>query len=135
MDPKLKRIIEAINTHRKTSHPWQRGHPFTQTYFTWQDNDWKPYTANLEHQPTSLGSFSVISWNIDFMGSFTRERMVVALAFLKTYIDKISKPTIVMLNEMLVSDLVIIQAQPWVRSEYVVTDIDAQFWESGYYGK
>lgn len=83
----------------------------------------------------SLGSFSIISWNIDFMRSFTRERMVVALSFLQQYVDSIAKPTVIMLSEMLVSDLTIIQAQPWVRSGYVMTDIDAQFWESGYYGE
>ena len=40
-----------------------------------------------------------------------------------------------MLNEMLVSDLELIQAQSWVRNEYNLTDVSDEFWESGYYGE
>jgi len=40
-----------------------------------------------------------------------------------------------MLNEMLMSDLELIQAQSWVRDQYYLTDISDEFWESGYYGK
>lgn len=61
--------------------------------------------------------------------------MICALSFLQQYIEQIPNTVIVMLNEMLVSDLVLIQDQSWVRDKFFVTDIDSQFWESGYYGK
>ncbi|RMZ84516.1 hypothetical protein DV737_g1121, partial [Chaetothyriales sp. CBS 132003] len=35
---------------------------------------------------------------------------------------------------MLVSDLTLIQAQPWIQQGYNITDIDSRFWESGHYG-
>ena len=35
---------------------------------------------------------------------------------------------------MLISDLHLIQSQSWIRSDYIVTDIDDKYWESGYYG-
>ncbi|RMZ84913.1 hypothetical protein DV738_g27, partial [Chaetothyriales sp. CBS 135597] len=35
---------------------------------------------------------------------------------------------------MVVSDLQLIQAQPWIQQGYNITDIDSRFWESGHYG-
>lgn len=136
MDPKIKAIIEKMNAHRKTDHPWQRGVPSSQTYCSWspKTESWVPMRGSDQHQPSSNSSFSVISWNIDFMRSFTDERMIAALSYLKDCVSNLSNPCVVMFNEMLVSDLELIQAQSWIRAKYNVTDISHEFWESGYYG-
>jgi len=119
-------------------YPWSRGQPYPQPYYTYQDEKWQAGDATSEQSVSSGGngnSFSLLSWNIDFMRSFTNERMEKALSFLQQYSSKITEPSVIMLNEMLVSDLQLIQAQSWVRDHYRITDVSAEWWESGYYGK
>lgn len=137
MDPKLKRIIETINSRRKHDLTWERGQPVPQPYYTWHDGQWKARSSGAEQSASTTqgDSFSIMSWNIDFMRSFTNERMEKALSFLEQYISQRSRPSIIMLNEMLVSDLQLIQAQSWVRDKYHLTDLSEDFWESGYYGE
>jgi len=133
----LKAIFEKMNAVRKSNHPWQRGVPTPQTYHSWntQSGSWTSKKGNeQQQQPATNKSFSVLSWNIDFMRSFTNERMAVALSFLERYVAGLSRPCVVMLNEMLVSDLELIQKQDWVRARYNLTDVSNEFWESGYYG-
>lgn len=65
---------------------------------------------------------------------FTDERMVVALKHLESHVKASSNPTIIMLQEMLASDLELIKAQAWVASAYNITDVDDRHWESGHYG-
>lgn len=137
MDPKLKRMIETISAHTKSGFLWERGRPFLQPFYTWQKDKWLAETSNAHYLASKIdgASFSILSWNIDFMRSYTAERMEKALSFLQQYLSHISKPSIIMLNEMLVSDLELIQAQSWVRNEYNLTDVSDEFWESGYYGE
>jgi tyrosyl-DNA phosphodiesterase 2 len=40
----------------------------------------------------------------------------------------------IFLQEMLVSDLQLLQATPWIRNHFHLTDLDSTYWESGYYG-
>ena len=63
-------------------------------------------------------------------------RMLIALNHLHGLIIKrgSTAPPIVFLNEMLESDLSLIQSQAWIRESYHITDLDKEFWESGYYG-
>ena len=139
MDPRLKQVIEKINAYKKHEFAWKRGEPFPQPYYTWHDGRWQAGNSRPEQEvPASRAadsSFTIMSSNIDFMRSFTRERMEKALAFLEQYIGQISRPSVIMLNEMLVSDLEVIQAQGWVRDGYSLTDVSDEFWESGYYGE
>lgn len=65
---------------------------------------------------------------------FTDERMSVALKHLESHVKASASPTVIMLQEMLVSDLELIKAQPWVTSSYNITDVDSTHWESGHYG-
>ena len=61
-------------------------------------------------------------------------RMQTALNHLHSLIAKSNIPSIIFLNEMLVSDLEVIQSQPWIQQDYNITDINDEFWESGHYG-
>ena len=137
MDPKLKKTIELIESKKKPSHPWTRQERFDQPYFSfspetlsWQEETPSKSTA----EPTGPSKFSVMSWNIDFMLPYTNERMLPALKHVSSHVDSALVPTIVMLQEMLETDLRLLQAQPWVRDSYYMTDVDNKYWESGHYG-
>lgn len=136
MDPKILKIIQLIEATKKSSHPWKRQERFSQPYYSYSTTEkiWREVSdfKSKASQPTS--KFSILSWNIDFMLPFAEERMVVALKHLESHVKASSTPTVIMLQEMLDSDLELIKAQPWVTSGYNITDVDNRHWESGYYG-
>ena len=136
MDPKLLRIFQLIESKKKTSHPWNRQERYAQPYYTYsaQNNTWNEGSLSQGPATTTFSGFSILSWNIDFMLSFTNERMSMALKHLKTHVDSTSLPTIIMLQEMLETDLELIMSIPWITSSYNLTDLNAQHWESGHYG-
>lgn len=137
MATNLQKILQAIKATAKTSHPWIRGQPAPQPYFTYRDGVWRSSTDTaLPTNTTSLScsTLSVLSWNIDFMRILPSERMTRALAFLATYTALLPAPPILMFNEMLVSDLQLLQHTPWIQDRYNLTDLDDRYWESGYYG-
>jgi tyrosyl-DNA phosphodiesterase 2 len=137
MDPKFKRIIELIESKKKSSHPWKRQQRFDQVYFSFapDTSSWQEAQPSKQASaPPTLSKFAVLSWNIDFMLPYADERMLPALKHIKSHVDATSLPTIIMLQEMLDTDLVLVQAQDWVRANYEMTDIDNRFWESGHYG-
>lgn len=134
MDPKIKKIIEKMQRYKKPDDIWNRGQPTYQRAFSFESGQWQE-TSLGKHESGSLSTFSILSWNIDFMRILENERMQVALDFMKQYIDDIPNPAFIMLNEMLVSDLNLIQAQTWIQEKYFLTDVSSEYWESGYYGK
>jgi tyrosyl-DNA phosphodiesterase 2 len=136
--PDLQKIIALIESKRKTSLPWSRQEVVPQPYYTFkpESQSWEPSTADqASASPSSAPiTFNVLSWNIDFMLPFEDQRMTVALNHLHELTIRNSHPSIIFLNEMLESDLLLIQTQPWIRSSYHVTDLDKEHWESGHYG-
>ncbi|EXJ57130.1 hypothetical protein A1O7_07474 [Cladophialophora yegresii CBS 114405] len=137
MDPKLKKIIELIESKKKPSHPWKRQERFDQPYFSFspQTSSWQEVESSKDTKTESaVSTFSVQSWNIDFMLPYADERMLPALKHLRSHVSGTPLPTIIMLQEMLETDLALVQAQSWVRENYYLTDIDKQYWESGHYG-
>jgi len=137
MDPKLLKIIQLIESKKKSSHPWERQKRFQQPYYSYetQEKTWKEMSSNSGTKTARpFPKISILSWNIDFMLPFTDQRMAVALKHLESHVTDSSSPTIIMLQEMLVSDLELIKAQPWVTSAYNITDVDDRHWESGHYG-
>ena len=124
---------QVISNSVVAAMQWTRGKPFPQPVQTWRDNGWRNVDVGTKQtRPTELTSFTVLSWNIDFRRSFTNERMQGALAFLEQYLHQLQHPAFILFNEMLESDLVLIQAQPWVRTRYNLTDISSEFWEHSY---
>ncbi|EXJ78343.1 hypothetical protein A1O3_09504 [Capronia epimyces CBS 606.96] len=140
MDANFKRIIDFIQSKKKLSHPWKRQERYDQPYYSFspQRASWQQTLPSkappTQTQTTASLRFTVLSWNIDFMLPFPDERMRAALRHLESQVQSASSPTIIMLQEMLQSDLTLIQAQPWVRDNYCMTDIDSKYWESGHYG-
>lgn len=135
MDPKIKKLIETMQRYKKPDNIWNRGEPMDQRAFSFNAGQWQEHAIGTQSTSTMLGSLSVLSWNIDFMRILAKERMQVALDFVRQYAEKIPNPTFIMFNEMLVSDLDLIQAQPWIQEQYVLTDVTSEYWESGYYGE
>ncbi|KAH0831477.1 endonuclease/exonuclease/phosphatase family protein [Fonsecaea pedrosoi] len=137
MDPKFKRIIELIESKKKSSHPWTRQQRFDQPYFSFspETSSWQQVTpSKTASGVTGLSRFMLLSWNIDFMLPFADERMQAALKHLQSHVEDAPLPSIIMLQEMLETDLALLQTQPWIRANYNITDIDNKYWESGYYG-
>lgn len=132
----LKQIFKKIAETKRTEHPWVRGEPYQQCYYTFDNGSWtevsvsKGQTSNAQ----DLSSITVMSWNVDFMRVLTQERMIAALRYLQRLIDESGGFPVVMLNEMLESDLELIQNEDWVRRSYYLTDVSRQYWESGFYG-
>ncbi|RMZ90479.1 hypothetical protein DV736_g2296, partial [Chaetothyriales sp. CBS 134916] len=143
----LQDIIKLIESKKKSSFPWERQKPYDQEYYTYSanSNTWQSsgsghsLTAPKTTVPPPL-SFRVLSWNIDFMLPYPNQRMQVALDHVHSLVGPsdsataATEPSIIFFNEMLVSDLTLIQAQTWIQQGYSITDIDNRFWESGHYG-
>lgn len=118
---------------------WKRGEPAHQEYFTFAGGAWHPIETTGStnppgsETPTSF-QFSVLSWNIDFMRPLEAARMSAALKHLHSLVSGREGTSIIMLNEMVESDLQLIKAADWVRQGYQITDISADHWESPRYG-
>lgn len=130
-------IAELLRAARKTDHTWTRGEPASQPWFVYaSERSWQPVEADKQAMRSSpIEALSVLSWNIDQFRAFENERMKAALDFLEGYVSHLPHKPIVMFNEMLSSDLEIIQLQPWVQESYYLTDISHAFWESSRYGR
>ncbi|KAK3314953.1 hypothetical protein B0H66DRAFT_583707 [Apodospora peruviana] len=61
---------------------------------------------------------SILSWNIDFMRILPNARMKAALAHLRSLVEGETQRSIIMLNEMVMSDLNLIQSADWIQRGY-----------------
>ncbi|KNG51699.1 endonuclease exonuclease phosphatase family protein [Stemphylium lycopersici] len=103
---------------------------------------WQP--ASAHQTPTSDNSLPalharrirLISWNIDVLIPFARERMSAALNHLNELV--LSTPQdvaiIIFLQEMGVSDMVQIRESAWVKQRFNLTEVDENNWLSPHYG-
>lgn len=143
-DPNLLAAIRNIAARRRSFFPWTRDTPETQPYFTYATDRkiWLPSTDTSAPSPSpsiDIHNIALITWNIDFMLPLTSARLSAALSHLKSLLfpspsSAPATPTIVFLQEMLVSDLQLLQSTTWVRENFCLTDIDDKYWESGHYG-
>ena len=118
---------------------WKPGVPAHQEYYTFTNNAWHPIEVSGSTEPPGLETpksfqFSVLSWNIDFMRPMDHTRMTAALKHLHSLVQGQAKPHVIMLNEMVVSDLDLIKHTDWVRLNYNITDVSNLHWESPGYG-
>lgn len=143
-DPNILAAIRKISATRKSSFPWTRDTPHAQPYFTYSpDRDtWLPSTdtptPSTPHQP-DVHNLTLITWNIDFMLPLASARLQAALSHLKGVLfpsssTTLATPTVLFFQEMLASDLRLLQRTPWIRDHFHLTDVDRTYWESGYYG-
>lgn len=117
---------------------WRRGEPAPQAYFTFSNDAWHPIeTQELAYPPATEVplSFSVLSWNIDFMQPLADARMRAALKHLYSLVVGRTGQSVIMLNEMVGSDLKLIGSTDWVRRDYNMTDVSTENWELQRYGE
>ena len=135
-----EQAVKAINAKKKAFLPWTRDAPYPQPYYSFEEDRWTP-AIPTDHPwpatPTGVPSkLSLYSWNVDFMLPFTNARMTSALAHL-AYLVRPTRPsslTVIFLQEMLHSDLVILSEHPGIRAHFYMTDLTPEYWESGHYG-
>lgn len=101
---------------------------YEQYHYAFEDGTWKPSLTLSSPAIAAPDVFSVMSWNIDFMRAAPDERMKAALDYLGTYEWRLRRPTMIMFNEMVASDLKLIQRESWVREAYNVTDLTGETW-------
>ena len=143
MDRHMQEQIAKIMSSRKASVPWQREQPYEQPYYSYEDGIGKWHEVRLGQTAstdavTPSGSdfnFHLITWNIDMLAPLANPRMRTATKYLSQLCrTKYTGPLVILLQEMLESDLEILQSSAWVRDRFYMTDISNDFWESGYYG-
>ncbi|KAL8936638.1 MAG: hypothetical protein Q9216_004823 [Gyalolechia sp. 2 TL-2023] len=111
--------------------------PRPQPLYHFRGNSWQ--TTNQNPAPpalTTASTFRLVTWNIDCQAQGGNLRMVAALRYLEQLTKEAppSIPLVLFLQEMTPSDLQLIQAAPWVRAQFFLTDVDSKNWQSDWYG-
>lgn len=118
-----------------------------QPFYHYIDNTWTPILSSTDIPQTPSTSdahqsprgnvtkrIRLTTWNIDFQTSMARERMAAALEYLShqhsQHDDK--TPSIIFLQEMVESDLQLIQEAGWVREKFFITDVSSDHWRGSY---
>ncbi|KAL4862445.1 hypothetical protein BDV12DRAFT_43177 [Aspergillus spectabilis] len=121
-------------------HPDQ---PSTQDFYyfdlTADPPRWYPasiLTAAHQASPDEGNSLHLITWNIDFQAPGPIERMSAALYHLEELLSRHDKingpPTVIFFQEMVASDLKLIQQTPWVQKQFYITDLSGSNWKASY---
>ncbi|KAL4924810.1 endonuclease/exonuclease/phosphatase family protein [Aspergillus undulatus] len=128
-------------------HQLEKPNPQPFYYFdqTTDSQQWRPATSsslekNVEHQHqhdrAQSDKIHIISWNVDFLVPAAIERMTAALKYLSDlqseHDAKNRAPTVILFQEMVASDLQLIQQAPWIREKFYITDISTSQWHSSY---
>jgi tyrosyl-DNA phosphodiesterase 2 len=116
--------------------------PERQPYYSFDSGSWTAVQPSSASQTTQiskklhLSSLRLFSWNIDILIPFTEPRMFAALNYLSTLVSTVpvSQPIVIFLQEMGISDLTQIQAAPWIRERFYITDTSSAFFGNEFYG-
>lgn len=148
----VRQTFKKIEAKKKLSVHWTPQEPCLQNYHTYSNatQRWEPQIPSNASSSSSIApldaetgpvSVAIYSWNIDFMIPMPDERMTAALAYLATLVFPTPSnntpptiPTVIFLQEMLESDLSVLQQTQWVQNHFHLTDLDPTTWASGYYG-
>ncbi|KAI9368529.1 Endonuclease/exonuclease/phosphatase [Aspergillus egyptiacus] len=99
---------------------------------------WSSSDVGSDRQQTAVPTdqLHLISWNIDFATPAPRERMSNALQYLQDILSKHdaqhASPVVIFFQEMVASDLELIQQAPWVRDRFYITDLRPTHWRASY---
>ncbi|KAF7174503.1 hypothetical protein CNMCM5623_007595 [Aspergillus felis] len=118
-----------------------------QPFYHYFNNAWTPIRSSTDitrnpstssiHQTHSkiVTRIRLTTWNIDFQTPLGRERMAAALEYLShqhsTQHDD-ETPSIIFLQEMVESDLQLIQESGWVQEKFFITDTSSDHWRGSY---
>ncbi|GFF33294.1 5'-tyrosyl-DNA phosphodiesterase [Aspergillus udagawae] len=118
-----------------------------QPFYHYFNNSWTPIrsssditknpsTSNLRQSYSkNVTRIRLTTWNIDFQTPHGHERMAAALEYLshqhRTQHDD-ETPSIIFLQEMVGSDLQLIQESGWVQEKFFITDTSSDYWRGSY---
>lgn len=134
-----KKLTEKSTTRLDRANP--------QPFYHYINNTWTPIrsstdvtknpsTSNLHEPPSKkVTRIRLTTWNIDFQTSMGRERMAAALEYLSHQHSSQhddGTPSIIFLQEMVESDLQLIQEARWVQEKFFITDISSDHWRGSY---
>lgn len=112
------------------SHPV----PAEQKNYAFAAGSWQISTAKLS-LPT-VSTIRLITWNIDAQAQGGPLRMTSALRYLEALMNSFppSLPLIICFQKMVPNDLKLLQAAPWIRARFALTDTDPMNWRTPYIG-
>ena len=131
--------------------PIQFDTPIPQPFYHFSNGEWVPAsspppTTNnsnpLPSSPENGPSIRLTTWNIDFQAPAKWRRMEGALEYLSRLLapsststdkdDDSDIPSIIFLQEMVDGSLMQIQAAPWIRERFFITDLSDSNWKGAY---
>lgn len=106
------------------------------------ENTWQSVQADQKilsrHSLPALQKKSIrlISWNIDVLKPFAKERMGAALDYLNQVVSSTppDRAIFILFQEMGTSDMEQIRETSWVKERFHLTDLDGKSWPEPYYG-
>lgn len=138
MDSLVQKSIQEVEAKKKSSVPWQFDQPYQQPYYVFNNTEWKAQEPASKSSPgtADITKLALHSWNIDFMLPLAQSRMNKALSHLESMVVQTEPSTasVIYLQECVESDLQTISSNPWVRSNFALTDLSGNNWQSGHYG-
>ncbi|PLB55831.1 hypothetical protein P170DRAFT_443531 [Aspergillus steynii IBT 23096] len=111
--------------------------PIPQPFYHFTNSSWHPATSPTTTTTTTtstpLQTLRLTTWNIDFRVPYANQRMTKALSYLSTLHDSShTTPSVIFLQEMVWSDLLLIQQQPWIQERFYITDVSTGNWALGH---
>lgn len=108
--------------------------PVHQMPHAFAGGSWKPFNEQLSSH--SVATIRLITWNIDAEAQCGPLRMAGALRYLEGLTNTFPReiPLVICFQEVVRNDLMLLQAAPWVRARFALTDIDTNHWKAPYYG-
>ena len=108
--------------------------PKGQKAYAFSSGNWQG-TVGRSPSP-SISKIRLITWNIDFQAQAGPIRMASALRYLESLVGTFPSnlPVIIHFQEMVANDLKLLQAAPWIRARFALSDIDTTNWQTPYYG-
>ncbi|KAI1102835.1 Endonuclease/exonuclease/phosphatase [Jackrogersella minutella] len=143
MDALFQKAIKDNEEMKKPldSVPWKPDQAHAQPYYTYDSTKqtWEPAECKKKqeaHDGNGISRLVLLSWNVDFMLPFAKERMDVALDHLAALTAKLPPTTaaVIFLQECLKGDLATVGEKDWVREKFHATDVDSSNWASDHYG-
>ncbi|KAA8644113.1 endonuclease/exonuclease/phosphatase family protein [Aspergillus tanneri] len=118
------------------SQPAHTSTPNPQSFYTWVNQTWQPVLFT-QRSHSHLQTLRLTTWNIDFQAPCKTERMNAALSYLSklhgdTTTNTTNTPSMIFLQEMVSSDLVLIQEKQWIRDRFFITDLSDVNWGARY---
>ncbi|WPG97678.1 Endonuclease/exonuclease/phosphatase [Acrodontium crateriforme] len=141
MESRIQRSIQLVESKNKTSIPWPLDAPYRQPYFKTSSDGKKtgmtPVTsAEAPAHDAGITKLAIYSWNIDFMLPHASSRMRAGIRHLEHLMGKYGSEVanVIFLAECVDTDLELISFDPWIQSNFAITDVNNDNWANGHYG-